>query len=102
MAVCDNVAVYLYKHCNSSSLLLLQPSATAVALKDCLLKPKECRLLHRVMQDLFEHNAWVVRVLGMEGAERVKVVDFSAFYAKFGGEPDENDVTPPKEPQQSS
>jgi hypothetical protein len=35
---------------------------------------------------LFQHNAWAVKVAGMEAADaaRMKRVDFSAFYNKFG------------------
>jgi hypothetical protein len=38
-------------------------------------------------QDLFQHNAWTVRVAGYQAAdaERLKKVDFSAFYKKFDG-----------------
>lgn len=37
-------------------------------------------------QDMFQHNAWAVRVAGMAAAgERVKQVDFSAFYKKLYG-----------------
>jgi hypothetical protein len=38
------------------------------------------------LQDLFQHNAWAVKVAGMEAADaaRMKRVDFSAFYNKFG------------------
>jgi hypothetical protein len=37
-------------------------------------------------QDLFQHNAWAVKVAGMEAADaaRMKRVDFSAFYNKYG------------------
>jgi hypothetical protein len=35
---------------------------------------------------MFQHNAWAVRVAGMAAAgERVKQVDFSAFYKKLYG-----------------
>lgn len=38
-----------------------------------------------LLQDLFQHNAWAVRVAGWQAAdsERLKKVDFSAFYEKF-------------------
>lgn len=38
------------------------------------------------LQDLFQHNAWAVKVAGLEAAdaERMKRVDFSAFYDKYG------------------
>jgi hypothetical protein len=38
-------------------------------------------------QDLFQHNAWAVKVAGLEAdadAARMKRVDFSAFYNKYG------------------
>lgn len=37
-------------------------------------------------QDMFQHNAWAVKVAGMEAADaaRMKRVDFSAFYNKYG------------------
>lgn len=40
---------------------------------------------HLATQDLFQHNAWAVRVAGWQAAdsERLKKVDFSAFYEKF-------------------
>ncbi|WIA40422.1 hypothetical protein OEZ86_013779 [Tetradesmus obliquus] len=40
------------------------------------------------VKDLFQHNAWAVKVAGMEAADsaRMKRVDFSAFYNKFGGD----------------
>jgi hypothetical protein len=45
-----------------------------------------------VLQDLFQHNAWAVKVAGMEAADaaRAKKVDFSAFYNKFGMDNDSN------------
>jgi hypothetical protein len=35
---------------------------------------------------MFQHNAWAVKVAGMEAADaaRMKRVDFSAFYNKYG------------------
>eukprot|EP00775_Hariotina_reticulata_P005205 gene5205-5443_t len=43
-------------------------------------------------QDLFQHNAWAVKVAGLEGADaaRAKKVDFSAFYSKFGMDAEDN------------
>lgn len=39
-----------------------------------------------MLQDLFLHNAWAVRVKGMDASdsERTKQVDFSKFYERFG------------------
>lgn len=36
-------------------------------------------------QDLFQHSAWTVKVAGYQApdSERMKKVDFSAFYDKF-------------------
>lgn len=38
-----------------------------------------------LLQDLFQHSAWTVKVAGYQAAdsERLKKVDFSAFYDKF-------------------
>jgi hypothetical protein len=38
-------------------------------------------------QDLFQHNVWAVKTKGAEAAaaSRVRTVDFSDFYRRFGG-----------------
>ena len=52
----------------------------------CPLTPAHNGTRVSVPQDLFQHNVWTVKTKGAEAAaaSRMKQVDFSEFYKKFG------------------
>jgi len=49
---------------------------------------------HKPSQDLYQHNVWTVKTKGAEAAaaSRMKEVDFSDFYKKFGVMGDDDEV----------